>query len=459
MNRSNIANASSEEIKDVFVGLKKQFFPNERWIGKHNAYSNDCTKKLDKYLSHGPASPVQHNNHTLNDKHLREYIASSSPLHCADGWSFLGRAFDALLHGDTGAATHLGYYAELRASMCLLATQGIGVFSSKHFIVAQGGSCLPLNKVHPTRGTASTLGTHKVIWPLLQDWMSLPSATKLIGDVISPNDKSLNDWLDAFSPIGSQSIKSKWLREWGVDLKRFTKDHDARNFSSYRPGGINSKAITCSRKDFDFIKSFWALFEPSPSSSFESIDKFLMREAIGLSYYGSTNREPSKDDGIYVAKVNKMLKDTLAFGNPLVLKQWERFVLKEANPDTPKLIEYASKCEKITDPEYHLHVLARASILLRLATGAASQLFTSNSINKADVEFWWKPFGESRGLWDPSSPPADFNDLWVDIEDTIEMMDGYSANDWLPLEKWHSLIKTPLFASSCERIALWGLRI
>ena len=61
----------------------------------------------------------------INEPHFREYVAASAPTHLIDGWSYLARAIDALLRGDAPAAVHLGYYAELRAAMSLLAGGGI----------------------------------------------------------------------------------------------------------------------------------------------------------------------------------------------------------------------------------------------------------------------------------------------------------------------------------------------
>jgi len=69
------------------------------------------------------------------------YVAVSAPLHCADGWSFLGRAVAAILLGDATAARHLGYYAELRAAMSLMAAHGVGIFNRTHFVVVTADDC------------------------------------------------------------------------------------------------------------------------------------------------------------------------------------------------------------------------------------------------------------------------------------------------------------------------------
>jgi hypothetical protein len=68
-------------------------------------------------------------------RHLAQYIAASSILHCADGWSYLGRAINCLLKGDPHRVVHLAYYAELRAALSLLASEAIGVFSRNNFVI------------------------------------------------------------------------------------------------------------------------------------------------------------------------------------------------------------------------------------------------------------------------------------------------------------------------------------
>ena len=94
------------------------------------------------------------------ERNLAQYIAASVALHANDGWSYLGRSVSCLLAGDTHRALHLAYYAELRASMSLLAGAGIGIFDKKHFIV-------------PTTNSTANFGlghsTHVIAWLALFD--------------------------------------------------------------------------------------------------------------------------------------------------------------------------------------------------------------------------------------------------------------------------------------------------
>ena len=68
--------------------------------------------------------------------------------------------------GDPDAARHLGYYAELRATMSILAGDGIGVFQNKHIIVTKKTEMYFVEKLwrhsHICLGSHSKLGqNHK----------------------------------------------------------------------------------------------------------------------------------------------------------------------------------------------------------------------------------------------------------------------------------------------------------
>src|ERR1700722_6306108 len=93
------------------------FISKSRWVGKTNRYASDTVDRL----ALDTKSPS-----LLRTTHLAQYISASSILHCADGWSYLGRAISCLLTGDPHRVVHLAYYAELRAALSLLASEGIG---------------------------------------------------------------------------------------------------------------------------------------------------------------------------------------------------------------------------------------------------------------------------------------------------------------------------------------------
>ena len=115
--------ASNDSVINVLAGLNRCFRRN-RWVSSTNRY---IVKTIPKLKRHN-LNDVNHN------RDLASYIAVSAILHCFDGWIYLGNAISALSSGDAHTSHHLAYYAELRAAMSLLAGEGIGVFSNKHYV-------------------------------------------------------------------------------------------------------------------------------------------------------------------------------------------------------------------------------------------------------------------------------------------------------------------------------------
>src|SRR5438067_355249 len=121
---ATIQSSSRAYVEKTLSGLRR-FAREFHWIGKSNAYSGDIIEKIKM-------DSVAHR--IRNPRHLSQYISASCLLHCADGWSYLGKAIVLLLRGDPHRCRHLAYYAELRAAMSLLAADGIGIFNNTHFV-------------------------------------------------------------------------------------------------------------------------------------------------------------------------------------------------------------------------------------------------------------------------------------------------------------------------------------
>src|SRR6185436_17477307 len=126
--------ASRQAVRDDLNALHPSL-RRRRWLPASNRYITDTIDRLKK-----------DRQTTINAADLAAYIAASAPLHCADGWVFASRALAALVCGDANTARHMGYYAELRAAMSILASEGVGVFDKYHYVVpAQGNyGAIPL---------------------------------------------------------------------------------------------------------------------------------------------------------------------------------------------------------------------------------------------------------------------------------------------------------------------------
>lgn len=105
--KATLRKASRKSVEDTYGHLKTHI-KSKKWIGTTNRYRLKCTVALFKDTQPGKG---------INSRNLAQYIAASAPLHCADGWSVLGRAIDSHSRGDFDASRHLAYYAELRAAL------------------------------------------------------------------------------------------------------------------------------------------------------------------------------------------------------------------------------------------------------------------------------------------------------------------------------------------------------
>ena len=157
--------------------------------------------------------------------------------------------------GDPDAARHLSYYAELRAAMSVLASDGIGVFHNRHIIVIGPQKCLLVPK---------QISTHTFAWDALEFWANSPAGSDILFQVIKPGGIPLRDWLDQFS-AGSDFIASEWLQQWGLDLSRLTQDRDARNLASYRPTAFTSPGPRPIDDTMKAILRFWEICDPESS--------------------------------------------------------------------------------------------------------------------------------------------------------------------------------------------------
>jgi len=147
-----IQNASASAVIDAARTLRRDCFPGGRWIGPRNRYAINTVKRITADAPRRtPPSP--------KSLQLSQYIAASVILHCFDGWSYLSHSVESLLDGDIATAVHLAYYAELRAAMSFLASEGISIFDYKHFWCDNTGNY-----------NVFCGSTHTVVWQALEEW-------------------------------------------------------------------------------------------------------------------------------------------------------------------------------------------------------------------------------------------------------------------------------------------------
>ncbi len=324
---------------------------------------------------------------------LGEYIACSVPLHLADGWNYLSRAFDAASRGDRYSAYHLAYYAELRAAMSLLASEGVGVFRNRH---------IALNRHFQAKQFG--MNTHRATWRFLSAWSREPGRAVSLLDAISVESKTLSQWLEAVGVTdpARQVVAAEWLRAWSIDLETLSEDPARRNEMSYRPARIRAPAPPPVDPLLELAEPLfhsWTALEPSADRASVALDLSLLRQAFilvvekGLCTYstlGATinSLKDQTSDTMYRALHNESPSATAIFGEAKVTDVRGRAA-------TP--------------------ILARSLLMLRLASARAASLLTAAEVSKANLEFWWSALGTDLGLWESAADIETLSDLWIEV--------------------------------------------
>ena len=239
----------------------------ESWLDYRHPYNGNIVKRLNR-------------KDDIDGPKLGEYIACSAPLHLADGWNYLSRAFDAACRGDRSSAYHLAYYGELRGAMSLLATEGIGIFNRRHIALNQ--------HLEPTEFKRNRRkGTHHATWLLLSAWSRELGRSERLLRAITIESKSLSDWLAAVGVVepSRQFVARKWLSSWSVDLRILSADPRRRNEMSYRPSRIRSQSsqpVNPRSELANPIFDSWEELQPDISSASAALDLSLLRQALIL---------------------------------------------------------------------------------------------------------------------------------------------------------------------------------
>lgn len=426
-----LRDASRSRIGDWFGALPNQI-RGVRWLQSTNRYRVHCTQRYGTDL----------NAHTVNDPQLVGYIAASAPTHAIDGWSYLGRAVESVLRGDSGSAIHFGYYAELRAAMSLMACEALGIFNNRHPVVDSKGHTQPLPKVY-NGSKLIYAGTHKIVWPCVIHWAGLRKAGVLIDEIIRPSGIAISEWIKNLNGnVPVRAIAQVWLKAWGVDLAIYDDDHNFRNEVSYRPSELKRPARLPADDAVEFVQSLWELFEPSPDRAFPAIELHLLGRALLAA-------------GI-------ALPDTATLQARCGLQQAEADVWAElltARVD-PLILAEAEEVSGLQEPRCHLQVIARASLLLYFSTMSCRQHLRQSAIGRPELRHWWAETGAARGLWPSDNIPDNPVDIWADVRDRITDLRAWRAA--LPAAPgFHALRSTQSqtldLLGICELIGIWGL--
>ena len=382
---TDLLNASSSaSIELALLRIRTRLRRWRRWLNNSHPYLNVI----------GALEPP---SKAIDGIKLAEYIACSIPLHLVDGWVFLARAFDAVRQGDQNTAAHLAYYAELRAAMSLLASEGIGVFRNRHVAIDSTFTSTDWNNV----------GTHRATWDLLTSWADDPARVSTLLTAVTVESRPISEWLveAGISPSVQHLVARRWLESWSIDLTIFPADRDLRNHTSYRPSRLAAGSATAMDVDRDVIDPIirtWDALEPSVDRGGAVVDNALLFLALRLAHNednpgGQTwDRFIDRLQGIASVSLETQLRNPSA--NNYYVLTW---------------------ADNSSRPPPTQAVLARGTLLLRIANGICAQRLTNAQITKEDMQFWWNRFGEDGGLWSDETELDSFADLWAEVNDAI----------------------------------------
>lgn len=395
-----LKNASSVGITKQFDRIKK-YNKQGRWLELCNHYGLNPIARLNSENTK-PKFPRQ----------LADYVAASSPLHLWDGWNYLGLALYSCMCGYTNNAIHLAYYAELRAAMSLLASQGIGIFNYRACVVDED------SKIHYL---AKAGGTHQATWSYLQWWANREDTRLLLDRVLQIQSSPFVEWLDSLPQSGAWSpLGTEFLLSMGLDLKRMAEDRKARNEASYQPSGILATDSRNPMADIEFVVDSIRLLEPGgPSEAFTTIDKYIFRRIVHRAFE-TGNGENRRFQKNIEYMVSKFIDD------PILCREWRQFLTYESDHREPRLIEEAENQEDHHNSNYHLQLIGRAMLLLRVATGIVRKVFDDSDVDLNSLEFWWREAGSAQGFWNIPPDSISSSQLWDDLSSCLD-----DVTDWI----------------------------
>ncbi|MBT9395344.1 hypothetical protein KLP40_19410 [Hymenobacter sp. NST-14] len=437
-----IINASKGKIEIIAPSLKSNF-SHRNFIDSSNPLSHDPMATAEDHVSKKSAF-------NLTEDQLSSYLAASTLLDCFDAWSYLSAATSQLLAGNRSLSVHLAYYAELRATKSILASEGIGSFSKHNLSVTSTAGIGYFEKA-----------THTFLWHALESWIKNPKGAMNLLDSFSFYGRTFTDWMSStgrVTPLEAQKLVRSWLRTWSMDLKVFGHDHESRNSVSYQSGSMKNFALPLDfAPTLDFISSSWESVLPSAVDAFSIIDKYLLR----LLFKELRNYLKVIHKGSSIPSI-KELVTTASENIGGVPENIYRFLYSK-NADLANLPVLDEAAKSVDVPFLYssspLPVISRALLMLRISTGVAINLLKSATISASDLSFWTHTICNDLGY--VNGPlPGSLRELDSDILYTLEYIKEWVENNIgnITLNKFNvDMPNEARILSQLQRVGLWNL--
>ncbi len=439
----NIGLASPDKIIHTLASFSGK--PASQWLP--TTHPCKTGQILTSTSGKKPIQTLNKTRRTYTDNELIDTVTVNGPNHCIDGWSFLSRAFSALIEQDLHACRHLAYYAQLRASLGILSCAGIGIFNGLNVVIDKNGGVHKLeNNDEHHRGS----GTHNAVWEAIEAWANIEENAKYFLDSAPLNGITFSECIDSIWPSQqSSSIVAPIINNWGLDLRFGAKDHKRRNISSYAPHEFN-QISTNFIEDMAFVREIWELMQPSSTNGYTDIDVFLLRNilhTVHQTHHAGPNRNRPINEGALKSRYDQLDPSIQSYIS-------KTFILSTS--DIPDLISFATK--ENDDPKT---MIARAVLLLRISTGFVQRAFSEAgfSTDGTSAHPWLEPIGIAKGFWSSNSGICEpMASLWDEVQYSLEDLDTSLSGSPADTQAWYATGKTgwPQIIQT-ERVAMWGL--
>ncbi len=436
-----INNADIEKVSEGLSLVKRKYLINEMLLSQEH-----------QLLCNNPGKVIK-DGVNLSVDSLKEYMSVCTFVHTIDGWSYLSNAINAFLSGEPSITVHLSYYAELRAAMAFLCTEGILIANKEQACINSSNNIYIPSRQQKNMRLAKT-GTHSATWDIINEWILNNTKQTNVLEYFTYKGRSFKE-LISFIPYaantnsGQVALVKKWLKTWCFDIGKYEEDREGRNSSSYNANiGRNFTPINL-RDSLSILNDFWSLLEPA-ADNFSKLDQYLFALYLKEVYNNAVSNGFSITKNEFINRLynNSGLTEDQFLSNAFL------------NDDNSLLLEYAKdhQIDPISGEVHPLTIIARSILLLRFCCGACSFLFNKNNISKNDLDFYIHKVGQNYGIWDTTSPD-DLKNLWVDISDLlIDFKQYFETND--PSNVYN--LKTTFLGYSeiytqFSRAGLWGL--
>ncbi|HEX7905843.1 MAG TPA: hypothetical protein VF487_18355 [Chitinophagaceae bacterium] len=420
-----INSASNAVVIAGMQKIKTDFLPNSIFLDTANSLGVDAVDAISKHFN--PSNPT---SFSFDD--AKTYLAAASFVHCKDGWQYLSNAVDSIFKGDSKTAIHLAYYAELRAAMSFLASEGIGILNSVHYCLDTASNIIrdPKSNFNTHQGKFIGWGTHRFIWECLKSFSN--STHKNVNHLLESfwhNGLSFDKWIGHIPHTNSITVISEiiklWIKEWSFDISYFKDDREGRNTASYGPSKFKDFGTTDCKIAIEAYSSSLRLLEPDSVNRFSLLDKYLFKLLFLKIYTEITN------NGITISLSDLLDQTFVNAGKPMdaslqtIILSPHDHPLIAASKDT--VIDTLGNIKPFT-------IFSRALLLSRVATGSVANLLKKAAITKNELDFFFNYCGVEHGFWKPASPIAAFEDLWTELSDSIIDIDTWVSTQPAPLD-------------------------